>query len=302
MSDRRNCSICGHNATLHFERQVLGQHAARYFYCGHCGCIFAEEPYWLKEAYESALNVFDTGVAWRNLHLSNVLSTILYLHCDIDAKYLDYAAGYGLFVRLMRDIGFDYYWQDVYAPNLFARGFEHEEGTRYAAISVFELFEHLTDPMTNVARLAEMTDTLVVSTELWADQPPAADDWWYYGFEHAQHVMFYSRKTLEYIAFAFDYRLLSDNRFIHVLTRRPDAGGTVQRFVTTGKVSKAGLTERSQSRKNSLRYLVDVVFRRDVTPHEVGQLIRNQMKSRTMADNALMRKRFSEQLHAIGAH
>ncbi len=40
--------------------------------------------------------------------------------------FLDYAGGYGVFTRLMRDIGFDFYWHDPYTQNLFANGFEKD--------------------------------------------------------------------------------------------------------------------------------------------------------------------------------
>jgi len=35
-----------------------------------------------------------------------------------DGIFLDYAAGYGLFVRLMRDAGYNFRWSDLYCQNL----------------------------------------------------------------------------------------------------------------------------------------------------------------------------------------
>jgi hypothetical protein len=48
----------------------------------------------------------------RNINLSKMVATILLLFFDFRRKFLDYAGGYGVFVRLMRDIGFDFYWYD----------------------------------------------------------------------------------------------------------------------------------------------------------------------------------------------
>jgi len=43
-----------------------------------------------------------------------------------DGIFLDYAAGYGLFVRLMRDAGYNFRWSDLYCQNLFVRGWSHQ--------------------------------------------------------------------------------------------------------------------------------------------------------------------------------
>jgi hypothetical protein len=57
----------------------------------------------------------DTGIMQRNLYLSKITAFILLLFFDCRKKFLDYAGGYGVFVRLMRDYGFDFYWYDKYA-------------------------------------------------------------------------------------------------------------------------------------------------------------------------------------------
>jgi hypothetical protein len=50
----------------------------------------------------------------RNLWHRNVTTTLIYFLFNTKGQFLDYGVGYGVFVRLMRDIGFDYYWQDKY--------------------------------------------------------------------------------------------------------------------------------------------------------------------------------------------
>jgi hypothetical protein len=49
---------------------------------------------------------------------------------------------------------------------------------------------------------------------------PAPDEWWYYGLEHGQHISFYTKKTLEYIAAKYDLNFYSNNRDIHFLTKK----------------------------------------------------------------------------------
>jgi hypothetical protein len=44
----------------------------------------------------------------------------------------------------MRDIGFDYFWQDKYTENLFAQGFENTKikNGQIELLTCFEAFEH----------------------------------------------------------------------------------------------------------------------------------------------------------------
>lgn len=251
--------------------------------------MFVAEPHWLPEAYEQALNVFDTGAVARNVSLSRVLAAVLYLHCGPTERYLDFAGGYGLLTRMMRDVGFDYFWEDAHAENLFARGFEADAGARYAAISAFEVLEHLTDPVADVARLADRSDTLVFSTELWSDHPPLPEEWRYFGFEHGQHVMFYSRKTLEYLARTFGYRLMTDGSGLHVFTRRPDPRGMCEQIVSSRRAWRwlvAGV--------NGLRLPPLLLTGPRLSATQLHRAVTRSMSSRTLADHDMLRRRFRE--------
>jgi len=59
-----------------------------------------EEPCWLSEAYKDPIDISDTGYVARNISLSQKITVLLSLFFDKKAKFLDYAGGYGLFVRL----------------------------------------------------------------------------------------------------------------------------------------------------------------------------------------------------------
>ena len=122
------CKICTQQPKQIFKGKILNKYDINYFYCEHCGFLQTEEPYWLEEAYNESINVSDTGYMQRNINLSQKLTILLALFFDKNGKFLDYAGGYGVFVRMMRDIGFDFYWDDKYTTNLFARGFEHKNG------------------------------------------------------------------------------------------------------------------------------------------------------------------------------
>jgi len=158
-----------------------------------------EEPYWLDEAYKESINASDTGYMQRNLNLSKKLTILLSLVFNKNDSFLDYAGGYGVFARLMRDIGFNYYWDDKYTINLFARGFEYsKEGID--AITTFESFEHFINPLEEIEKMLQISKTVIFSTELLSSNVPETKDWWYYGLDHGQHISFYNENTFQFIA------------------------------------------------------------------------------------------------------
>jgi hypothetical protein len=216
------CRVCVGGLREVFQHQVLGKYAAQYFQCDGCGLLQVREPHWLDEAYSDAIASADTGILQRNLYLCKVASTILWRLFGAEGKFLDAAGGYGIFTRLMRDVGFDFYWWDPHAENLLARGFEAAAGDEsFAAVTAFEVLEHLLDPIAFLTGLTQRTGarTFLISTELFAGEAPA-QDWWYYAFETGQHISFYRRSTLEVIAQRLGLRLYS-NRNIHLLTDTP---------------------------------------------------------------------------------
>jgi hypothetical protein len=119
------CRVCNNDSNFQFKTKVMTKYDVSYYLCDACEFMQVEEPYWLDEAYASPINLSDTGIISRNLAYSVTVSVILYNFFDIKTKYLDFAGGYGIFTRLMRDIGFDFLWQDIYTQNLVARGFEY---------------------------------------------------------------------------------------------------------------------------------------------------------------------------------
>lgn len=153
----------------------------------------------------------------RNLNLAKKLTVLLSILFRKNAKFLDYAGGYGVFVRLMRDIGFDFYWDDKYTTNLFARGFEYQNGGGYEAVTTFESFEHFVNPLDEIEKMLSISRTIIFSTELLPSPIPEPNEWWYYGLDHGQHISFYSEKSLQFIAdkYSLNYQNLGA---IHILT------------------------------------------------------------------------------------
>lgn len=217
-----SCTLCGSARENVFEATVLNQHRVEYYFCRSCGLLQTETPYWLEEAYNSAIADADTGLVLRNKAIARRLSAILYFLFDSDGTYTDAAGGYGMLTRLMRDIGFDFYWQDEYCENLLARGFESESvDWPMTAVTAFEVLEHVPDPLRYVEGILDRygTRTLIFSTELFQGDPPDPEAWWYYTLSTGQHISFYQHETLRYLGEQLSLYLYS-NRGIHVLTDR----------------------------------------------------------------------------------
>lgn len=215
------CRVCDGCADKFAQSVVLGRHSVDYFHCSRCGFVQTEEPYWLEEAYRNPINIYDTGILSRNIRLAQQTATVLYFLFDRQGHFLDYAGGYGIFTRLMRDIGFDFYWSDPHTRNLLARGFEYatdREGIEL--LTTFESFEHFVDPVAEVEKLLALSPNILFSTELVADRPPRPEEWWYYGLAHGQHVSFYTERSLRSLAERYGLNYYGSGTNLHLLTRK----------------------------------------------------------------------------------
>ena len=192
------------------------------FRCDSCGFIQTEEPYWFNSAYSDAINRSDVGVIRRNLMFSTITKAVILALFDEKKSFLDYGGGYGMLVRMMRDYGFDFYRYDKYCENLFARNFDGNiEGTvHYELVTAFEVFEHLVDPLADINAMLKLSPNILFSTEIVPAEAPKPGSWQYYGFEHGQHVSFYSIQALSIIAAKNHLNLYTDGRAIHLFTNR----------------------------------------------------------------------------------
>jgi 2-polyprenyl-3-methyl-5-hydroxy-6-metoxy-1,4-benzoquinol methylase len=219
MNSEQRCRICGGTARKTGTFELLGHHQVAFFMCESCDFWFTEEPWWLAEAYEVSVNRMDTGSARRSIDVHNRLFPFLSRCFDVKGRYVDWAGGTGLLVRLMRDSGLDFYWQDAYATNTYAGGFEWSpELAPAAAVTAIEVFEHLPDPLTFVAEVlaSTKTDTIILSQELHHGPDP---DWWYLARPTGQHIAFYTRRTLVALAEKFGMLVRSAGD-LHMLTKR----------------------------------------------------------------------------------
>jgi len=256
-----NCKICGSPTKELFKEKILNKYDVMFFHCTNCHFVFSEEPYWLDEAYSTAINLTDTGLLERNVYFNRVISVLLYFFFNRNGKFLDYAGGYGVFARLIRDIGFDFYWDDKHCDNLFARGFEYniDQPGKTEAVTALEVFEHLSDPISEIEKILQISDTIIFSTQLLPENTPGPGEWWFYAFEHGQHVSFYSAQTLQKLSSKFNLNVFSFGS-LHILTRKELNQEMAKLFM---KLSKVGLF----------------------------YFVKKMMKSRTWEDHKLLEKR-----------
>lgn len=214
------CKICENKTEFFSEARILFKYDIKYFKCSVCGFIQTEEPYWLSEAYSDAINHSDIGLLKRNSDLVSPTANVISKYFDKSKKFIDYGAGYGVFVRMMRDKGFDFYWQDKFCENFYAKDFICEENFKYELLTAYEVFEHLPEPVKELETMLKYSDNILFSTYLIPENYPKPDEWWYYATDHGQHVSLYSKKSLETLAKKFDKNFYTNGKNIHIITNK----------------------------------------------------------------------------------
>lgn len=216
------CKICKDTAHKISEQLVLQKYQVAYHRCPTCHFIQTDEPYWLAESYNSAITALDIGLINRNVYLQNTIPRLIDTFFPEAQTMLDFGGGYGMFVRMMRDLGYNFFRQDTYCENLFAKHFDLEDGTvkKFDILTSFEVFEHLADPLAEIQKMFAHSENIIFSTVLSPDSVEAFENWWYVSPIIGQHISFYNKKTLEYIATIFNKKVYSNEQNLHVLTSK----------------------------------------------------------------------------------
>lgn len=225
--EQPQCRICSTPSKDFGVAEVLCKYQVQYYRCPSCGFIQTESPYWLQEAYASTITAGDVGYVQRNVSMAKLTKAVIHFFLKPDRRFIDFGGGYGLFVRMMRDAGFDFYRFDPLCQNLFALGFDiaatppaSGQKQPFELLTAFEVAEHLEQPAREFRTMLEFADTVFFSTTLVPNPPPQLGSWWYYGAEHGQHLAFYTQDALSHLAADLDMNLTSDGRALHILSRQ----------------------------------------------------------------------------------
>jgi hypothetical protein len=226
-SQAEHCNICNYAMTYTSTVRILAKFEVQLFQCCNCHLLRTQSPFWLPEAYTQAIAATDTGIVMRNLKIARQLTCVLPRICGPDARFLDVAGGTGLLTRLMRDNGFNFFWEDIYCQNVLARGFEADASTgAYDAVTAFEALEHMEQPYEFIKDCVarSKTGTFIFTTELYK-LPLPPENWWYFSLATGQHIAFFSLQTLQHIAMQLNLRFMS-HRGMHLFTRLPLSDAT----------------------------------------------------------------------------
>lgn len=220
------CNICGSSASSYQTVKLLGKYNAPYLQCNNCQFIFSPDPYWLPEAYGSAITKLDIGLVQRNELMSDVVSAVIKCWSKKTGKFIDYGGGYGMLVRMLRDRGFNYYRQDIHCENLFAESFDVTDVPDFKAdlLTAFEVFEHLQNPSEELERMLIFSDNILFSTTLQPHPNVTPDSWWYFTPDTGQHIALYSEKSLYELARRHNLNYYRGAKEVHLFTKKRISG------------------------------------------------------------------------------
>ena len=214
------CRVCQQPSdVVLFTEHILNEDVT-FSECRYCSYVQTQLPTWLELAYKSVINHCDTGILLRNQINIGVVLASLSIIGKRGGRVIDCAGGYGILVRLLRDRGIEALWSDPYCTNLMAVGFEYA-GEQADLVTAFEAFEHFVDPIMEMESLLSVGPNLLISTTLIPQPSPSADAWWYYGINHGQHVGFFRKKTLDFLAHKFKKSLTTDGQCYHLFSEHP---------------------------------------------------------------------------------
>lgn len=223
-----NCKICSGKSQFVFSKRVLQKYDVSYYLCSSCGFLQTEKPFWLEEAYLTPMAKYDLGILTRVKQAASLVSCYIKNTKTSSGEFLDFGSGYGIFVRTMRDFGYDFKGYDKYTKDLFGglNTYESLPSTKkFELITALEVIEHIEDPKAELTTLFEHTDTIVLSTEL-SPSTNELSEWHYLSNLAGQHISLFSYESMKQLASALGVHYIKLNNQYHALTKQ---SGTTER-------------------------------------------------------------------------
>ena len=201
-----NCPNC-QNKSIKFIREIevtQKKISSKLIYCSSCDFLYLQDPTWLDIAYQTEF-YGDTGYVNRNFIFANRTILIFRIWKLLSKKSLvpdacDIGAGLGMYARMMRDKGYNFFGSDEYSKMSLLNPFVVRD-SQCVIKSSFEVVEHLPSLTEFLKEKVNKVDFFLFSTELRQSGHIPNINWWYYSFSLGQHIGFHSKKSLE-VAFA----------------------------------------------------------------------------------------------------
>lgn len=284
------CPVCRSQAPWIFRHKVLVSSPADMHLCPDCDYMFLAQPGWLADAYQRVINAMDTGSLARAVNLRNATTLPIHLMSGPSASWLDYGGGHGVYARLMRDTGFNFYWQDPLAENLFSIGFEETPGAKFRGVTCFECFEHFPDPRAELGKMLERAPRILFSTELRPQTIPDPQAWHYYGWEHGQHVGFHSEKSLRTLGRLFGLAWVSSGDWLHAFLPEGEENSLSARLIRRGKLPLMAWGQADLRRLFRTSVFLRSLGRGKIVPKDFVEPVTRFLGSKTWTDHLRMKE------------
>ena len=224
MNNDIKCRLCESYTTYKFSKKILKKYDVKFYQCNECESLQTQEPYWLDESYESWLTKFDTGIFSRVSKSFLISFTICKLFKLKDI--LDYGGGDGLFCRIMRDYYFNCFSYDRFSKNIYSKGFIKQNFDTPDLVTSFEAVEHFSQPITEFKKIFMLKPKmLLLTTGIYQNHD---QNWDYLEADSGQHIFFYSKKSMEFIAKQFNYNItFLEYGFILMVSKKVKVKGSL---------------------------------------------------------------------------
>ena len=220
------CKMCKtYSSQKVCEFLVLKKYKSNLVKCENCDFHWlTNSGRWIEEAYDKSICISDTGIVIRSIFMSKFALLFLSLS-QINSKILDWGAGSGLFVRLLRDQGFSCEGYEPYSPSPLAEAFCHRKDPLkkkkfYNIVFATEVLEHVDEPGKLIDQILDNSQNLIFTTQL-ISKNQNVKNWWYVANELGQHISFQTEKSLKTFCktralhYAFNSKL-----GIHIITKK----------------------------------------------------------------------------------
>ena len=189
------------------------------------------------------------GTVSRTDRNSLITKAVIDLFFHWAQTFLDDGAGYGMFVRRMRDLGYNFHAYDLHCRNMFAEQFAVVDlaGKHFDFTTAYEVFEHLENPLSVAKTIFAHNDNLLITTELVPRPTPHLSDWWYYAPEHGQHISFFTLEALRLIADAGGRLFYTNGVNLHLFSRNQINEFWFRKATTERNSQWLGLWKRRES-------------------------------------------------------